>query len=419
MSANARSTVAKWLAFVAGLLVPTYLLDESIGIKQLTNALLAAVSAVFVLASSYDLRAGTPVLRAALIAFAFSFCLSTGLHGVQGTVPLNAIYPLIFAILVFRLPKNLSPVATGLFVSLVAVVLLGWYRFVFFVGGDAVEHALGYWGIKYTSATRNSDALAPMILLALSLGSIRFQPQVGRIARALPWVGLTLSAPAAVLSYSRSCWMSLAFFCTVLFWSRHGRGKLPGALAIVIAASASWFGVSFLVSEKTLVDLTLEDRLQSIFDTSVHSSNEQRIRLLEYGLQLGLDHPLGVGPSQFHLYAEQYGFPDLVDCLHPENLPMHFFTEYGWAPAAFFVFYSLALIWHSRRFSTPKQQFGLAALVALFVWLQFNSELPSLLLWFVLGLICSMLMRKPVLLADPPAPTFKAGENATAPPAPR
>jgi O-antigen ligase len=142
--------------------------------------------------------------------------------------------------------------------------------------------------------------------------------------------------------------------------------------------------------------VALLNRLESIYDPDIQSSNDERAQLLTYAVALGFEHPVfGAGAAQFNCCTADLGFPELAENLHPENIFLHLYSEYGLLPAVTaFLILGLAAL-HGLSQQGHHQRMAGAALISLIVWLQLNSELPSLFIWTVLGVLCSIAIHVP------------------------
>jgi hypothetical protein len=112
---------------------------------------------------------------------------------------------------------------------------------------------------------------------------------------------------------------------------------------------------------------------------------------------LGLYDPItGVGPGQFGAYVCKLGYPELAGALHPENLFMHLFSENGIVSSISLLTVLVIAGRDGLRGTTAEQVIAGSAMGALILWLQMNSELPSLFIWVLLGVITSAALNRPV-----------------------
>lgn len=391
-AASIQSSAERLASRLLGLLLPAYLLDESIAFKSIATPLLLAALAGLLLTSRYGSADRPPVARLGLFVFAAAYLSSVAVSALEHSPPINAAYPIVFAVLAIRRPAAIREFVVGFFAGTMLLVLLGWYRFVTGEGGTPSEHALGYWGIKYTLATRNSDALAPLLGMVGAVFVLSRRTAAGaRQRRFIGILALVLCVPALALTYSRSAWLAAAAF---LVLAHHGdlRRLVKAALIVAVMGLGLLVAVNAFAPElvQSIADLAaLAERLRSIYDPSVDSSNDERRRLLTYAVELGWSHPLaGAGIGQFNCCYGEFGYPDLKAALHPENLFFHLWAENGIACALGLVI-AVASAALDRRPAPEASRLARAVLVTMVIWLQFNSELPSLLVWIVLGLAWS------------------------------
>lgn len=381
-----------WLSWLTGLLLPVYFLDESISLKAPLLPLMAAC--LLLLSAFLNLREpkANGAWQLALAVLAIGYVTGLFASGYRYGLAANALYPLLFMLLCWNRPDTFGRLAKGLALGILAVVMLGTYRFVTGEGGLPTEHLLGYWGIKYTEATRNSDALAPLLACLIALAATVRGRELGVPSwlRPLWWGVLGLSLPTLVLTYSRSAWLALLVFALAFAGAGLRRLLVLGlasalSLLVLVVVVVFWApGILELVGDAA----SLLERLRSIYDPTVDSSNAERRRLLAYAFDLGWSYPLlGAGSGRFECCFTALGYLDLRDALHPENLFFHLLSEFGMpvAAAAVLLFVS-AIASGLRPRADIRQRAAGAFLLAMFTWLQFNSELPSLLVWVLLGL---------------------------------
>lgn len=399
------SAIAWMLAFVAnitpfvyGLLLPLYLLDESIYGKQFVGPGLVVCMISLLGTSKYSLKGRGDRFRLLLVSLSLVMLFSLIWHGLRGvgTFEFNVVYPLFFIALSIRKSNGLRGLVAGAFVGLSIVVGIGWYRFITGSGGLGPEHALGYWGVKYTESTRNSDVLAPLLLFCLCVGlsstrRLVTYPMARLATNAVILVGILLSASTLLLSQSRGAWFSAIIFIALSF------RPSPRTFAKILVV---FLGLMFVVilegrSDDMIDVANLVERARSIYDPSVDSSNDERGELLKYAAETAITYPiLGAGPGQFSCCAIKFGYPKLANNLHPENLFLHVASEYGILSAFLLAALLMQAIVSGRSAGTPDTRIASNFLISSVIWLQFNSELASLLLWSLLALLVSIATRR-------------------------
>jgi hypothetical protein len=380
-----------WFAFLLGSSLPTYLFDDGSGTK-LWAALFIVISLSGLFLTSGlripDLRASAVDL--AMLSFIISYSFAVAVASIMETrAPIfNYWYPVLFALIVFlrlQIPKQFL---LGAFVSLFAIVSLGWFRFLTGTGGDEVEHLLGYWGIKYTAATRNNDVIAPLLLSMVALIIIGEHHVTSRWARMTILVTLVPSLLAVVLSFSRAAWVSLFSFFVFFFWLQVRHRKLYSiTVKYLVLCTAGIFLIVWVSDVAEIDPWSLWTRLLSIGELGIDSSNFERWELIKYSFLLGTENPLlGAGAGKFSCCMSELGFDYLTAALHPENLLLNIHAEMGFVPAFTLGFALIGATVRGMRSSVIGCRAAAVVLATLLIWLQFNSELLSLFTWIVLGL---------------------------------
>lgn len=387
------------LGWIVGFLLPLYVLDESVALKAIVSPLIGASCLTLLLPSRFNTTAGSDLWRLLALGFVLAYLSSLFASVLGAGVGVNAFYPLIFIALCLRVPFATDRIAQGLFVSLVGLVLFGWMRFITGEGGELAEHALGYWGIKYTESTRNSDALAPLMVICIALAAGKGRTALAALP-AVRWclrLSVFISLPALVLTFSRSAWLAAICFVLLNSWSSW-RALLKSVIAISTAAIATLIIVSVVIPDQQdqAVDfIALAERFASIYNPKITSSNNERGRLIAYAINVGLEHPLlGAGYHRFNCCTSELGFRDLYSALHPENLFLHLFSEFGIFVGLFSFALLIVTTLYGLRSKSHAQRTAAKMLLAFLVWLQFNSELPSLFMWSVLGVLCSVALSR-------------------------
>lgn len=400
LAARLHRVVARMSFAALGGLIPLYLLDESVWLKQVAPPLIASAIVATILTSVWSPTKGTVGWRLAFITFAAGYTLALAYSAVVHGVSVNALYPLLFLAICWVRVDDALVFARTFTGSLGFIVLLGWYRFVTGDGGLVEEHALGYWGIKYTTSTRNGDALAPLLSLYVAVAVLTHadRPSLALWLKGSLWVLVAMSASALALTFSRSAWVAAVVFL-LLRSSGHLARLLMLAIGTGVLLVVCYFGLLIAAPEvaTNAVDiLALLERVRSIYDPSVDSSNVERLRLAGYALELGLTNPIvGVGAGRFDCCFAETGYLDLAGGLHPENLFLHLLTEYGVLSSAGLLMLLMASMNIGLRSAVTAQRTAGALLGSMIVWLQLNSELPSLLVWCVLAVSVGVASDRP------------------------
>lgn len=258
--------------------------------------------------------------------------------------------------------RGIEPVMVGFLVGASAVVAVGFYRFITASGGEPSEHLLGYWGIKYLPATRNGDALYPLIGLALALSYRRLVT--------LPLA--VMFGTAIILSGSRGAWLVMAVL--LLVSARSMRTALlagTAAIAMPLLVVSVW---------PDLRDALL-DRAATIASADDTASNQERLELLQAASAAFPENTLGAGVGNF---GQAVGYRALSsDVLnHAENTLATVAIEQGLLGLLVYLVLYVGL---TRNVFAPTRSFALLAAVAL-AHSVLNYELNSWFYWAVVGL---------------------------------
>jgi hypothetical protein len=225
----------------------------------------------------------------------------------------------------------------------------------------------------------------------------------GRPAEALR-AGLLLAVftAALLLSFSRGAWGQLAFgailvmFVTLLT-SRSPRERLRLALLAAAGLVVLAAFIAALLSIDRVADLFRE---RASLEQSYDVGPLGRFGRHALGFLLALDHPLGIGPLQFHTY-----FPE-----DPHNAYLNAFMSGGWlAGFSFLALVAVTLVCGARHLvaATPWRSTYVAAYAALAANFGESAIIDSdhwrhyfLLLGVVWGLMAAEGTRGRVIVAD-------------------
>lgn len=314
-----------------------------------TIALLMALSVLaYGVRPVFDSSRAAAFLFVAVVLVVYLLNQSRFLGGPMAGVALNrlVIFVALLPFLLARIPDDaLRRIEVAVVAGCTWATLVGWYRFATGSGGIASEHVLGYWGIRYEVATRNGDVLYP-------LAALLFVNRVG--SPGLRLVALTTSLPAIILSYSRSAWIAVAtLFIGRLKAAHLGLGAAIAVLLTIVLGRGR----------------SLSERFFSIFEQDSRASNTERIAIAEQAIR-SLS-PFGTGPGVFRA-----GNVSLAR--HAENLFLTVGVEMG-----VFALAALLLLWATILIRTTEKR----AVVALTIFVIFNTELDNVFLWLLVGLL--------------------------------
>ncbi|MDR7556000.1 MAG: O-antigen ligase family protein [Armatimonadota bacterium] len=332
-----------------------------------------------------------------------------------GKVPLEAAWRpalLPLAVPVLTLALTHTPRAlvwnglTGTLLALLAYGIVGFYTGVI---GEPDQHALGYFGIRYTASTRNADAL---YFLLLFFHLIFFAKTVA--ARAVwIWTILTgMTTAAIVLSQSRATWLSLLVGLAVVLAGLARdrllhRGDVLRLFAIGCTAILAILLADITVTSPTLPfdqPATIKERLYKRMTVMRLENREEnvpdRIKLLELATRQIATHPLtGIGPGRVPAVVQDINLRAKT-ANHVENSFLQ-----AWLDAGLLGFVGFTTLWgwlllrHLAADTPAKERIrdlcikGLAA--AFVIWATFNVLFDNLTFWVFLGLAAGCQVHRP------------------------
>jgi hypothetical protein len=218
------------------------------------------------------------------------------------------------------------------------LAIYGLYGFVTWRTGDLTEHVQMYFGVAYTGATRNADALYLIVPFWCLVGALwsGYGTAGSLIRKTLAWCLLTGLGIALTFTYVRGIWITMPL--TFLFggvmlrkWTSKAKLIAGATIALLILTAAASGLVNSLEAAGVPASRMLA-RMNTIASmeqpTSGGNSNENRLDLILGALAIGAKHsPLGIGVGQFRYAIEKYTeFP----ANHAENMYLQVFAEQGW-----------------------------------------------------------------------------------------
>ena len=262
-------------------------------------------------------------------------------------------------------------------ISMVLIVVIGWLlrlslipSTIFF---DVIpsEFNLGYWGIQYTSSTRNHDYLYPLVGLAVSIYFFTLNKYK------LVTLGL------------------IVFFITTLLASFS-----RGAIAISIVAvflllkkstltnrfvSILFFAVIISINLNIIIKMyssTYASILSSVFTTTNQESrfsNADRLSILNDGFSAAVINPIGYGINNYSSIYDSQIVNRITNS--GENAFLTILIERGW----FALFFFLQTFWLLYKQATFKGTVSLNRYLVLFllIYFSFNYELNNSFATFI------------------------------------
>lgn len=282
---------------------------------------------------------------------------------------------------------------TFLLIGMLIPILVGYYRFITLEGGELGEHLIGYWGIRYVASTRNADVLYPLIG-AVASGAL-LVGQKGVAARLGLFLSFCLSAFAVIQSLSRGAWVALIIALLIMF-GKTLTDKRHSAKIILGTAITTGFFVSVALftsvsSSESNASLIVERALTMTSDSDpTNSSNADRMEILQDTVNGMVTHPFGVGVGNIAFSLNRAN----GSIGNAENAYLTLAAEGGWISMGLllgltYIILKQAYIHGRSSPATPSafQKAPLALASAFAVYLIFNHELNSLLIWSIFGVV--------------------------------
>jgi hypothetical protein len=254
--------------------------------------------------------------------------------------------------------------------SVFFVVTLGWLLRVeilpldfLFMEARADQFELGYWGIRYTAATRNSDYIYPMIGLVISYYFIRQGNKI--IINEFLSIIYILTMFA---SLSRAA-ILIGFF-SMLFYHR----RLFIYFFIAVALYISFGLINLFDIYAPIVYSVLDIKLES----SGTFSNGERLGIISDALSASIENPFGYGIDNYN----SIGYNSIGRISNTaENAYLTILVERGWFAIFFFV---SSLFWMYKASLNNRTSFNYVLLPILAFYLLFNYEINGIFLSFIL-----------------------------------
>lgn len=267
-----------------------------------------------------------------------------------------------------------------LYVVIIAGTLLCIYGYYGYITGNIGDEANAfwwmerrYWGLHYTTSTRNADVhyVAISFIAVLTIEH----------KKKIHWVLVFFLLSAVVLSMARNAWISILIVFVVFLMNREGVKKKLKVLAfgtvgiICVLYIVSLFGMSnwFLL------------QLLSIIDSSISSSNHERWLLIKETINIIIHHPFGVGAEQLGYYYQKVG---LFRFNHAENTYLNITAELGFIALIPYLMLLLTPLFIAlkRKDKRTKDLFVICSTTYLIISLLFNTETLNCYIWIVLGI---------------------------------
>lgn len=314
-----------------------------------------------------------------LIASLLAFFISS----INSLFPwITFIYTLlpIMAFIVFKEILNVRVYNNGLrliLASVTTISVFGWLVLFNVIDRDFVtdltnegEFAIGYWGIRYETSTRNADYLYPLLGLCISSYQYLKKPSLFYIVLII-FFSFTLLA-----SQSRGAILITALLLGFVLFQKNSKSLFA------ILASIGFLVVWYVEVNFELISL-YTDILISFFDTNTtrNYSNSERIYIYAESIKAGFEYPFGVGLDNFK--------SSMYNTLTPqtnsgENAYLTIFVERGLLGLISFLFFMIITTIETFRSSL---NLNTLLLPAMWLYLFFNYELNTIFANFILLII--------------------------------
>jgi hypothetical protein len=238
---------------------------------------------------------------------------------------------------------------------------------------------LRYGGTRATGLFEDPNVLGPFLVpAALIVLEELLRPRLLRAPRTVKTAMFLILVLGVLFAYSRAAWLNLVAatltMLVVLALRRGGSRKAMAVLVTLLVAGASVLGTVAVTGSMGF----LEERAQ------LQSYDVDRFGAQRTGLELGEQHPIGVGPGQFELFAPISSHNAFVRSLAEQGV-LGLFT--------ILALVITTLIFAARNAVLGRDTYGIgsAALLGAWVGIIVNSLFIDSLhwrhLWFVAALI--------------------------------
>ena len=335
-----------------------------------------------------------------LIFLSFLSALINIPHNLQKVINLSLFLSIFYLIFSF-LSRTDLPIKTYLrilFISTIFIFMYGIYGFFNWDVGEYIQHTFGYFGITYTTATRNGDMMFLFIPFWYSLLSLLFKSEYLFI-RLFYAVILFLISLGIIFSFARGAWIALflTFIILVLVsvFKKINPAKLFFRKLSIFFILSVFFGITVLPQE---IRYFVSSRFASIFNADASdeiSSNSARKDLFQKSYNIILNNPLlgiGVGNTSKHLTYE-----DGETANHAENMFLTILIELGIFGLIVFLLLLYFYVYKYNQLKSLHFDFYVYYSIAIFstfiFYGIFNLMIDSLWFWVNFGISYSLLFK--------------------------
>ena len=315
------------------------------------------------------------LIAASVVSVSSAVDPSTALRFLAITVYLGVLFVWLIGYVDSRVRARLV-VSTYLVAALVSAVL---GTLPFLLASPALDVFTTEGGFRAQALFKDANVYGPFLVpAALILVEEMINPRLLRFAASWKLAAFCVLCAGLLLSYSRAAWISfgigLVALLAVALLRRTGAPKLKVVLASLVGA------VVILVPVAAVTGATgvIEDRAR------FQSYDQERFQAQREGLQLGMSHPLGVGPGQFDFHA----------IIGAHSLYIRVFAEQGPAGLlALLLLLGLTFAVACANAIAGRDTFGIgsAALFAIISGLLVNSAVVDTLHWRHLWIFAALI----------------------------
>ncbi len=335
-----------------------------------------------------------------LIFLSFFSALINIPHNLQKVMNLALFLSIFYLILSFLSGTDL-PIKIYLrilFISTIFIFIYGIYGFFNWNVGEYIQHTFGYFGITYTTATRNGDMMFLFIPFWYSLLSLLFKSE-SLFIRFFYASILFLISLGIIFSFARGAWIALFLTFIILvvvsFLKKNRPAKLFFRKLFIFFMFFVFFGITILPQE---IRYFVSSRFASIFNadaTDEISSNSARKDIFQKSYNIILNNPLfGIGAGNTSKYLT---YEDGETANHAENMFLTILIELGIFGLSVFILLLYLYFYKYNQLTSLHFDFYVYYSIAIFstfiFYGIFNLMIDSLWFWVNLGISYSLLFK--------------------------
>ncbi len=266
-------------------------------------------------------------------------------------------------------------------ISMLLITIIGWFTRLgivpldfFYRKASVSQYQLGYWGIRYTVATRNGDYIYPLVGLAIS--SYLFLLKSKNLLHSILYLILIfIYALTLIASLSRAA-IIIALFCLIyIFILSKKKQRIIIIFSLFLIAM---FDYKFIIR---LLDFRYMTIIKSFFlnpfKYNNHFSNYDRVQIFKDGILSSILNPIGYGignyKSIYHIWEIHRNFNSNKTS---EDNFLTILVERGWVVFLFYILMFISIL--KKTFNSSKITFNKIFLPLLIIYFLFNYELHNI-----------------------------------------